>query len=246
MRYIAIALCFAFFVAGCASQGQRGAEIEQRDLFEKTQAKRQQELARQAEAEKEKQAQILREQEELKRQLEEQQRRQQAEQTQGAQTQGAQTQGAQAGQQQGEQPVIRPLQGSTVGEGQLGAEPWAQLKQPGNVLAKRSIFYEFDRYDIKEEFVPIVEAHAKLLVEHPELKIIVQGNCDDRGSREYNLALGQRRADSVKRAMVLLGVNNRQIETVSFGAEKPAALGQDEVSWAKNRRSDIVYPNEPQ
>ncbi|MGH8676799.1 MAG: peptidoglycan-associated lipoprotein Pal [Burkholderiales bacterium] len=232
MRYIAIALCFAFFVAGCASQGQRGAEIEQRDLFEKTQAKRQQELARQAEAEKEKQAQILREQEELKRQLDEQQRRQQAAQT--------------AGQQQGEQPVIRPLQGSTVGEGQLGAEPWAQLKQPGNVLAKRSIFYDFDRYDIKEEFVPIVEAHAKLLVEHSELKIIVQGNCDDRGSREYNLALGQRRADSVKRAMVLLGVNNRQIETVSFGAEKPVALGQDEVSWAKNRRSDIVYPNEPQ
>ena len=231
MRYIAIALCYAFFVAGCASQGQRGAEIEQRDLFEKTQAKRQQELARQAEAEKEKQAQILREQEELKRQLEEQQRRQQA---------------ATAGQQQGEQPVIQPLQGSTVGEGQLGAEPWAQLKQPGNVLAKRSIFYDFDRYDIREEFVPIVEAHAKLLVEHSELKIIVQGNCDDRGSREYNLALGQRRADSVKRAMVLLGVNNRQIETVSFGAEKPAALGQDEVSWAKNRRSDIVYPNEPQ
>ncbi len=234
MRHIALAFCFAFLVAGCASQGQRGAEIEQRDLFDQTQAKRQQELARQAEAEK--QAQILREQDELKRQLEEQQRRQQAAQ------QGAQTQ---PGQQPGDQPVIRPLTGSTVGPGQLGTEPWAQLSDPGSELAKRSIYYDFDRYDIREEYVPIVEAHAKFLIENPALKIVVQGNCDDRGSREYNLALGQRRADSVKRAMVLLGVNGRQIETVSFGAEKPVALGQNEEAWAKNRRSDLVYPNEP-
>jgi peptidoglycan-associated lipoprotein len=119
-------------------------------------------------------------------------------------------------------------------------------QEPGNLLSKRSIYYEFDRYDIKEEYVPIVEAHARLLMAHADVKILVQGNCDDRGSREYNLALGQRRAESVKRAMVLLGVNDKQIETVSFGAEKPVAFGQDEESWAKNRRSDIVYPKEPQ
>jgi len=83
-------------------------------------------------------------------------------------------------------------------------------------------------------------------MDNTDLKIAVQGNCDDRGSREYNLALGQRRADSVKRAMVLLGVGDKQIETVSFGAEKPVAFGQDEESWAKNRRADIVYANEPQ
>jgi peptidoglycan-associated lipoprotein len=94
--------------------------------------------------------------------------------------------------------------------------------------------------------VPVVEAHAKFLTEHADIKIAVQGNCDERGSREYNLALGQRRADSVKRAMVLLGVTEKQIESVSFGAEKPVAFGQDEESWAKNRRSDMVYPAERQ
>ena len=113
-------------------------------------------------------------------------------------------------------------------------------------LAKRSLYYEYNRYEIKEEYVPVVEAHSKFLMDHSDLKIAVQGNCDDRGSREYNLALGQRRADSVKRAMVLLGVGEKQVETVSFGAEKPVALGQDEESWAKNRRADIVYQNEPQ
>ena len=91
--------------------------------------------------------------------------------------------------------------------------------------------------------MPIIEAHANFLLAHPDIKIKVEGNCDDRGSREYNLALGQRRADSVKRAMTLLGVNENQIETVSFGAERPVAFGQDEASWSKNRRSDIVYPN---
>ncbi len=94
--------------------------------------------------------------------------------------------------------------------------------------------------------MPIVDAHAKLLMAHTDLKMFVQGNCDDRGSREYNLALGQRRAENVKRAMVLLGVNDKQVETVSFGAEKPVAFGQDEESWSKNRRSDLVYPKEPQ
>jgi peptidoglycan-associated lipoprotein len=228
MKQVAIACCLAFFVAGCASQSERGAEIEQRDLFEQGQAAREAEQRQQAEADK--QAQILREQEELKRQLEEQQRRQE-----------------QAGQGQGQDgsPVIRPLSSGTVGEGQLGKDPWAQIKEPGSLLSQRSVYYDFDRYDIKEDYVPIIEAHAKFLVEHPDLKIVVQGNCDDRGSREYNLALGQRRADSVKRAMVLLGVNQRQVETVSFGAEKPVAFGQDEESWAKNRRSDIVYVNEP-
>ena len=132
-----------------------------------------------------------------------------------------------------------------MGETQLKGDSWAQLKQPGSPLAQRSIYYDFNRYDIKEEFVPTVEAHAKFLEENASIKVAVQGNCDDRGSREYNLALGQRRADGVKRAMVLLGVVDKQIETVSFGAEKPVAFGQDEESWAKNRRTDIVYPGEP-
>ena len=219
MRNFLYVAFLVFFIAGCATQGGKSADIEQRDLFDQ-----QQEAAKQQEAEK--QAQVMREQEELKRQLEEQQRRQQA--------------------QQQEQPIVRPLPDGTVGESQLTSDPWVQLKEAESLLSKRSVYYEYDRYDIQEEYVPIIEAHAKLLMAHSDLKIIVQGNCDDRGSREYNLALGQRRSDSVRRAMVLLGVNEKQIETVSFGAEKPVAFGQDEESWAKNRRSDIVYPKEPQ
>lgn len=221
MRHAVYGLFLVLALTGCASQGQRGAEIEQRDLQEQDQQ-------RQAQADAERQAQIAREQEELKRQLEEQ-KRQQAEQ-----------------QAADGSPDVRSIAGSNIGANQLDADPWAKLKEPGGMLGQRTIYYDFDRYEIKEEFVPIVEAHAKFLADHPDIKVAVQGNCDDRGSREYNVALGQRRADSVKRAMALLGVSEKQIETVSFGAEKPVALGQDEESWAKNRRSDIVYMNEPQ
>jgi peptidoglycan-associated lipoprotein len=120
------------------------------------------------------------------------------------------------------------------------------LKDPNNILSKRSIFYDYDKFDVRDEYRNLVEAHAKYLRENPGARMLIQGNADDRGSREYNLALGQRRAENVKRAMVLLGVNDKQVETVSFGAEKPVAFGQDEESWSKNRRSDLVYPKEPQ
>ncbi|KPK35441.1 MAG: cell envelope biogenesis protein OmpA [Betaproteobacteria bacterium SG8_40] len=141
-----------------------------------------------------------------------------------------------------DEPVIRPLSDNNFGSGDASGDPRVQLNEPGSLLAKRSVYYDFDRYDIKEEFVPVIEAHANFLLAHPDIKIKVEGNCDDRGSREYNLALGQRRADSVKRAMTLLGVDEKQIETVSFGAERPVAFGQDEASWSQNRRSDIIYP----
>jgi peptidoglycan-associated lipoprotein len=96
-------------------------------------------------------------------------------------------------------------------------------------------------YNVREVFQPMVEAHAEFLLDNGDLRVRVEGNCDERGSREYNLALGQRRADSVKRAMTLLGVPASRIETVSFGAEKPRVLGSNEEAWAENRRSDIVY-----
>ena len=220
MRNNLFALSLTFLLAACASQGQKSADIEQRDLFDQQQAQRQQ-AAKAQDADR--QAKITKEQEELKRQLDEQQRR-----------------------QQGEQAIVKPLPGTGVGGSQLKGDAWAQLKEPGSPLEKRSVYYEYNRYDIKEEYVPLIEAHSKFLMDHTDLKIAVQGNCDDRGSREYNLALGQRRADSVKRAMVLLGVGDKQVETVSFGAEKPLAFGQDDESWAKNRRADLVYPNEPQ
>ena len=117
----------------------------------------------------------------------------------------------------------------------------ALLKNPDSALFKRSIYYDFDAYDIRREFQSMLEAHAQFLIDHRNAKVRVEGNCDERGSREYNLALGQRRADSVKRALTLLGVPADQISTVSFGAEKPKASGHDDPDRAENRRSDLVY-----
>jgi len=118
------------------------------------------------------------------------------------------------------------------------------LKDPSNILSKRSIYYDFDKYDIKDDDKPIVDAHAKYLREHPEAKVLIQGNTDERGSREYNIGLGQRRADGVKRLLILLGVKEEQIEAVSLGEEKPRATGSSEAAYAENRRSDILYRGE--
>jgi peptidoglycan-associated lipoprotein len=123
----------------------------------------------------------------------------------------------------------------------LGVNP---LKDPNNILSKRSVYFDFDSALVKDEFKPLVQAHARYLVEHPSTRMTVQGNADERGSAEYNLALGQRRSDSVKQAMNVLGASDRQIDTVSFGKEKPKALGHDEDAWAQNRRTDIVYAGE--
>jgi peptidoglycan-associated lipoprotein len=120
----------------------------------------------------------------------------------------------------------------------------SMLKDPNNILSKRSIYYDLDKYDVKEEYRSLVEAHAKYLRENPNMRILVQGNTDERGSREYNLALGQRRSDGLKRMLTLLGAQERQIEAVSLGEEKPQADGHDEGAWSKNRRSDILYSGE--
>ena len=90
----------------------------------------------------------------------------------------------------------------------------------------------------------MVQAHAGFLAKHGKSKLTLQGNCDERSSREYNLALGQRRADGVKNLMTLSGASGEQIEVVSYGKEKPVANGHDEESWSKNRRVDIVYQGE--
>ena len=118
------------------------------------------------------------------------------------------------------------------------------LHDPNNILSKRSVYYDYDTYAVKTEFRPLVEAHSAYVKSHPGSSVVIEGNCDERGSREYNLALGQRRADGVKSMMVLLGAPERQIETVSFGEERPRAAGHDETSWAQNRRSDIDYRKE--
>jgi peptidoglycan-associated lipoprotein len=118
------------------------------------------------------------------------------------------------------------------------------LRDPNNILSKRSIYFEFDDYSIKDQYRPIIEAHAKYLQFNRDARVTLQGHTDERGTREYNIALGQRRADAVKRMMVLLGAQEIQIETVSFGKEKPRREGHDEAAWAENRRVDIVHAGE--
>lgn len=118
------------------------------------------------------------------------------------------------------------------------------LKDPNNILSKRSIYFEFDKFEVKEEYRPLVEAHAKYLRDNPGAKILIQGNADERGSREYNVGLGQRRSDSVRSMMRLLGVRESQIESVSLGEEKPSCADHSEECWAKNRRGDVLYGGE--
>ena len=128
--------------------------------------------------------------------------------------------------------------------GKPGAGSLAALKDPNNILSKRSIYYDLDKFDVKDEYRSLVEAHAKYLRENPTARMMVQGNTDERGSREYNVGLGQRRSDGVKKMMVLLGARDNQIESVSLGEEKPQAEGNNEGAWSKNRRSDILYSGE--
>ena len=127
-----------------------------------------------------------------------------------------------------------------TGTGIAGQDP--ALKT--GVLAQRSIFYDLDQYDIKDQYKPLVEAHAKYLRDHPGRKMLVQGNTDERGSREYNVSLGQKRSEGVKRMLLLLGAKEDQVESVSLGEEKPRAEGHDEAAWSQNRRSDILYQGE--
>jgi peptidoglycan-associated lipoprotein len=121
-----------------------------------------------------------------------------------------------------------------------GSQAAAQPALKG-MPAQRSVYYDFDRAEIKPEFRPAIEAHARYLRENTDARVTIEGNGDERGSREYNLALGQKRAEAVQKMMRLSGAADGQIEAVSFGEEKPKALGHDEASWAENRRSDVVY-----
>ena len=115
------------------------------------------------------------------------------------------------------------------------------LNDPQGVLAKRSVYFDFDSYVVKEDYKSVVENHSKYLGTNKGRKILIQGNTDERGGSEYNLALGQKRAEAVRKSMSLLGVPESQMEAVSLGKEKPKATGHDEASWAENRRADIVY-----
>ena len=116
-----------------------------------------------------------------------------------------------------------------------------ELTDPKSQLSQRSIYFDLDKYDVKAEYQDLVAAHAKYLVANKGFKVLIQGNTDERGSREYNLSLGQKRSDAVKRSLTLLGAAEAQVESVSLGEEKPKNPGHDESAWAENRRADILY-----
>jgi peptidoglycan-associated lipoprotein len=214
MKKLWVAMGVALIVSGCGSDEVRSSktDIEQRRLIDQENAARE--------------ARVRQEQEELARIRAEQRKREQA--------------GAQAA--QAEAPVVRPIEQENIEQEPI-KEPEVNTPpvDPTKAFATRTIYYDYDAYNVKEEYLAVMQAHSKFLLAHKEVKLRIEGNCDERGSREYNLALGQRRADSVKRALMLMGVPPRQIESVSFGSEKPKSTSHDEQAYAENRRSDLVY-----
>ncbi len=150
------------------------------------------------------------------------------------------------------QPAAQPAQSAasstiTAPSAPVVAAPGAynQLTDPNNILSQRAVYFDFDKYNVKEEFTELVQAHANYLTLTNGANASLQGHADERGTAEYNLALGQKRADAVKKAMTsAYGVEAKQVETISYGKERPAVNGHDEAAWAKNRRVEIVYPGE--
>ena len=144
-------------------------------------------------------------------------------------------------------PQATGTQGSATTRGTDRTRPGgSQTYSNPNVVYKgapsrNSVYFDYDQHDIKADYKHVIEENAKYLRENPSLKVRVEGNADERGSREYNLALGQRRAEVVTKALTLLGVPANRIEAVSYGEEKPRRTGHDEPSWAENRRGDVMF-----
>lgn len=115
------------------------------------------------------------------------------------------------------------------------------LDDPNSMLAKRVVYFDFDRSEVKSEFRAIVAAHAEYLAANPDVTVTIEGHADERGTREYNIALGERRSAAVKQVLTLQGASSGQVNTISYGEERPAALGHDEDAWALNRRAEFIY-----
>lgn len=117
----------------------------------------------------------------------------------------------------------------------------SELDDPQNPLSVRTIYFEFDSSEMQNQFRDVVEAHSTFLISNQETVIFLEGHADERGSREYNLALGEHRSQTLKRQMVLLGVPSRQLRTTSYGEERPVSAEHDEFAWSQNRRVEIIY-----
>ncbi|RYY81247.1 MAG: peptidoglycan-associated lipoprotein Pal [Comamonadaceae bacterium] len=140
------------------------------------------------------------------------------------------------------------IPGATGPAGQSGQSRVEQVQadalpgnQAGPANVSRIIYFDYDSNEIKPQFQALIEQHARFLRANTARRIMVEGHTDERGGREYNLALGQRRAEAVRRSLGLLGVGDGQVEAVSFGEEKPASAGSDESAWSQNRRAEIAY-----
>lgn len=125
--------------------------------------------------------------------------------------------------------------------GRDGALPRTAINDPQSPLAERLVFFEYDKSDIKPEFQDMLEAHGRYLASYPDVKIRLEGHTDERGSREYNLALAEQRAKAVRQVLLLHGAPAANLEVVSFGEEVPMTLGHDEAAWSQNRRVELVY-----
>ena len=134
--------------------------------------------------------------------------------------------------------VQQPVAAAPSPAAPLSTDP---LNDPNSILARRSTYYPFDVSVVQQDDLALVAAHAKYLSEHPDRKVRLEGNCDERGSAEYNLGLGQRRADGVKKLLMAGGAKESQIESVSYGKERPKLTCHAERCWKENRRTDIVY-----
>ncbi len=122
-----------------------------------------------------------------------------------------------------------------------GAEAGGASEAERRALAERVVYFDFDSYEIASQYAAMIGAHARKIASSGAVKVRLEGHTDERGSREYNIGLGEKRAQAVRRALMLQGVGDGQIVTVSYGEERPAQAGSDEASWAKNRRVEIVY-----
>lgn len=130
--------------------------------------------------------------------------------------------------------------GSASGVAPVTIDPNAQ-NAAGPVGVARIVYFDYDSYTVKPEYQSLIDGHARFLKANPQRRVSIEGHTDDRGGREYNLALGQKRSEAVRRALNLLGVNDSQVEAVSFGKEKPAVQGSGEAAFAQNRRAEVTY-----
>ncbi len=208
--------------AGCSSKTKTNADIEQRDLFDPSNRRSFEQSVESVEAGGDQnEGDLKAQQDELQREFEREEQRLLEERSK-----------------------IDKENATIQAEQEREAEIERQLAEKNSLLSQRSVFYNFDSSLIQPEYRPIVQAHGDFLSRNPQVRIRIEGNCDDRGSREYNLALGQSRAEQLKQALILEGASPDQIDVMSYGAERPSFFGINDESRAKNRRSDLVYIDE--